>query len=309
VRVNKLSSPFPQSPPARGGELIAARRRAMSLRKRILPRGWYPFDEKDCRREIESYLEGWSPPSSISGRGTGGIVPHAGWYFSGRLAARVFYSLKSKKKIDVVVLYGGHLGTDDLPRIVLEEACETPLGDIEIHAGFVKNLMKSIDMRKESSTSGDNTIEIQLAMVKYFFPEAKLLAIRSPLSLKADALGKEVAEIARNEGLSILAIGSTDLTHYGPNYGFLTKGVGPSAVEWVKKENDKGFIDRALKMDTAGLLKHAQENDSACSAGAAASAIATCKALGAEKGILLDYYTSYDIMPDDSFVGYAGIVY
>jgi AmmeMemoRadiSam system protein B len=118
-----------------------------------------------------------------------------------------------------------------------------------------------------------------------------------------------VAEIAKAERISLIAIGSTDLTHYGPNYGFLTKGIGPSAVEWVKKENDKGFIDRALKMDTEGLLKHAEENDSACSPGAAASAMVTCKALGAKRGVLLDYYTSYEILPDDSFVGYAGILY
>jgi len=281
----------------------------MSLRKRALPRGWYPADQRECQREIESYLEGWSPPPSVSGRGIGGIVPHAGWYFSGKLAARVFYSLKSKGKVEVIVLYGGHLGPNDFPQIVMEEEWETPFGKIEIQTELAKSLMKRIDARKESPWSGDNTIEVQLAMAKYFFPEAKLLAIRSPVSLRADALGKEVAEIARNEGISILAVGSTDLTHYGPNYGFLAKGIGPSAVEWVKKENDKGFIDRALKMDTAGLLKHAEENDSACSAGAAAAAIATCKALGAEKGILLDYYTSYDIMPDDSFVGYAGIVY
>ena len=71
----------------------------------------------------------------------------------------------------------------------------------------------------------------------------------------------------------------------------------------------KGLFDRALKMDTEGLLKHAQKNDSACSAGAAASAIATCKALGAEQGVLIDYYTSYDILPDESFVGYAGILF
>ena len=281
----------------------------MDRRKRILPRGWYPYDEKGCKREMESYLEGWAPSQVPSSKGRGGIIPHAGWYFSGKLATRVFYSLKLKNKAEVVVLYGGHLSSEDVPRIVTEEACETPLGDIEIHAGFVKNLMKSMEMRKESPTSGDNTIEIQLAMVKYFFPEAKLVGIRSPPSRKAEILGKEVAEIAKNEGISILAIGSTDLTHYGPNYGFLSKGVGPASVEWVKKENDKGFIDRALRMDAEGLLKHALENDSACSAGAAVSAMATCKALGSEKGVLLDYYTSYDMMPDDSFVGYAGIVY
>jgi MEMO1 family protein len=281
----------------------------MARRTRALARGWYPVDGKDCRREIESCLEGWSPPDSLSGERAGGMVPHAGWYFSGRVAAKVFFSLKSDKKIDAVVLYGGHLGSDELPKIVAEESWETPLGDIAVHQGLVRSLMKAIEFKKESPTSGDNTIEIQLAMVKYFFPEAKLLAIRSPHSLKAIALGEEVAAAAMREGVSILAVGSTDLTHYGPNYGHLTKGVGPASVEWVKKENDKGLIDRALRMDAEAVLEHAMRSESACSAGAAASAIATCKSLGAKKGILIDYYTSYDVMPDESFVGYAGIVY
>ncbi len=281
----------------------------MNRRNRSLPRGWYPWDGKDCEKEIKSFLEGWAIPADLSIKGVGGIIPHAGWFFSGKLAAKVFCSLKSEKKVELVVLYGGHLSTEDLPRIVTEDFWETPFGNIEIHTDFVKTLMKKIETKRESSSSGDNTIEIQLAMVKHFFPEAKLLAIRSPLSHRAKALGEEVAEIARREGIQMIAIGSTDLTHYGPNYGFSSKGMGASAVDWVKKENDKGFIDRALKMDIDGLLKHALENNSACSAGAAASAMATCRAIGAEKGVLLDYYTSYDILPDQSFVGYAGILY
>jgi AmmeMemoRadiSam system protein B len=280
----------------------------MNRRKRSLPRGWYPWDEKDCKKEIDSFLEGWSP-LHLPIKGLGGIIPHAGWYFSGRLSARVFSSLKSVGKVELVVVYGGHLGTEDLPRIVVEGSWETPFGEIEIHTDFVNSLMKRIETREESPSSGDNTIEVQLAMVKHFFPEAKLLALRSPMSLNAKTLGEAVAEIAKKEGIHIIAIGSTDLTHYGPNYGFLKKGIGPSAVEWVKKENDRGFIDRALRMDPDGLLKHALENDSACSAGAAVSAMTTCKSLGAEKGVLLDYYTSYDILPDESFVGYAGILY
>jgi AmmeMemoRadiSam system protein B len=281
----------------------------MSRRKRSLPRGWYPWDGQDCKKEIESFVEGWSPPLHLPIKSLGGIIPHAGWYFSGRLAARVFRSLRSERKVDLVVVYGGHLGAEDLPRIVVEGSWETPFGEIEIHTDIVTHLMQKIETRKESSSSGDNTIEIQLAMVKHFFPEAKLLALRSPVSMSAKILGEVVAEIAKREGIQILAIGSTDLTHYGPNYGFLKKGIGPSAVEWVKKENDKGFIDCALRMDFEGVLKHALENGSACSAGAAVSAMATCKSLGAEKGILLDYYTSYDILPDESFVGYAGILY
>jgi hypothetical protein len=169
--------------------------------------------------------------------------------------------------------------------------------------------MKRVDAKREAPSSGDNTIEVQLAMIKHFFPGAKMIAVRSPLSLAAVELGKEVADLAKGEGKSILAIGSTDLTHYGPNYGFMAKGLGPSSVEWVKKENDRRFIEQALRMNAEGLLRHAVENGSACSPGAVASAVTTCKALGAEQGVLLDYYTSFDIMPDDSFVGYAGIVY
>jgi len=281
----------------------------MTHRKRTLPRGWYPYDGKDCRRDIESYIEGWSFSELQSIEALGGIVPHASWYFSGRLAARVFYSLKCKRKPEVVVLYGGHLSSEDLPLIVTENKWETPLGDIEIHTLFAERLMKRVEAKKEGIQSGDNTLEVQLAMVKYFFPESKLLAIRSPASLSAKVLGEAVAETAEKEGICLVAVGSTDLTHYGPNYGFLKKGVGARAVEWVTRENDKGFIDRVLRMDIEGLLKYAEKNDSACSAGAAASAVATCKALGAKEGVLLDYYTSYDIMPDDSFVGYGGIVY
>jgi hypothetical protein len=281
----------------------------MVRRRRALPRGWYPFEAKDCRDEIESYLRGWVSPSDLPEQRRGGIVPHAGWYFSGKLAARVFNSLRSKRKVELIVLYGGHLGPGDLPRIIMEETCETPFGDIETHQDFLSVLSKRVEVTQESPSSSDNTVEIQLAMVKYFFPDAKMLAIRSPFSSKAVSLGGEVARVAIEKGISMVAVASTDLTHYGPNYGFMNKGSGPDSVKWVKNINDRGFIDLALELDAEGLLKHALAHGSACSAGAAASAAATSKTLGAERGILLDYYTSYDIMPDDSFVGYAGIVY
>lgn len=280
----------------------------MSTRKRALPRGWYPVDKKECQKEIGSFLEGWSPPSFPKTL-LGGIVPHAGWYFSGKLAARIFYLLKSAGKADLVVIYGGHLSPEDFPRMVMEERWETPLGEMVMDTEFARSLAKRVEVKPESPASGDNTIEIQLPMVKYFFPDSKLLAIRSPSSMKAQSLGEEVARLAHEQGLMILAVGSTDLTHYGPNYGFVSKGIGASALKWVRNENDRMFIDYALKMDAKSLINHANQNDSACSAGAAASAIATCRALGAEKGHLIDYYTSYDIMPDESFVGYAGIVY
>jgi AmmeMemoRadiSam system protein B len=117
-----------------------------------------------------------------------------------------------------------------------------------------------------------------------------------------------VAAVAKELKVSIMFFGSTDLTHYGPNYGFSPQGYGPEAVKWVKEVNDKKFIDAALKLDGAGMLKIAAQDQSACSAGGAVAAVAAAKADGAHQAALVDYYTSYDIMPGDSFVGYAGIV-
>jgi MEMO1 family protein len=280
----------------------------MDKRKRTLPRGWYPFDGEDCERDIRSFLAGWAPHTEASAARFGGVVPHAGWFFSGKIAARVMRTV-SREKVQLVVLFGGHLGPNDQPRIVLEEICETPLGEIKTDKEFAEKLAKKVGAKREALSSGDNTLEIQMPMIKYFFPDARLVALRSPLSETAIRVGEEVAEMAKRDGVSIVVIGSTDLTHYGPNYGQVSKGVGPQSVEWVKTENDQRFIAEVLAMNPEALLRHAADHESACSAGAAASAVAAGKALGAEKGILLDYYTSYDILPDDSFVGYAGIVF
>ena len=236
----------------------------------------------------------------------GGIVPHAGWQFSGKAAARVYYLTAKVTQPQVVVVFGGHLGGNSPPLLVTDEAWETPLGNITLATEFYQPLRKRLSLAEEYP--GDNTIEVQLPMVKYFFPNARVLAVRSPHSPQALELGQAVVAVAQELKVSLLAFGSTDLTHYGPNYGWAPKGRGPAAVKWVKEVNDKRFIDEALKLDGPGMLKAAAEDQSACSAGGAAAAVAAAQKLGARKALLADYYTSYDIMPNDSFVGYAGIV-
>ena len=79
-------------------------------------------------------------------------------------------------------------------------------------------------------------------------------------------------------------------------------------MKWVKEVNDKKFIDQAVKLDGPGMLRPPKQDQSACSAGGAVAAVAAARAAGARKAALIDYYTSYDVMPGDSFVGYAGMV-
>jgi AmmeMemoRadiSam system protein B len=278
----------------------------MSIRPRTLPVGWYPGSAPECQSELAGFVSGVKPLPAGT-KVYGGVMPHAGWYFSGRLAARVFFLAAQIKQPQVVCIFGGHLGGNSPPLLVQDDAWDTPLGDMPMATAMFGPLQQKIACRPESP--GDNTIEVQLPMVKYFFPKAKLLAIRAPHSHQAIQLGQAVVQVAHELQLSLLAFGSSDLTHYGPNYGWAPKGYGAAAVKWVKEVNDKEYVDRALKMDAPGVLQAAANDQSSCSAGATAAAISAAGTMGAGKAKQVDYYTSYDIRPDNSFVGYAGILF
>ena len=102
-------------------------------------------------------------------------------------------------------------------------------------------------------------------------------------------------------------IGSTDLTHYGPNYDFTPRGTGPDALAWVREHNDRRLLDCLLGLRHNEALELAQRERSACSAGAAVAAARYAELRGAASGRLLEYATSHDRHPGSSFVGYAAI--
>ena len=278
----------------------------MSMRKRALPRGWYPGNADDCNREIDGFLKGFNPPE---GTWHGAVVPHAGWYFSGKAAAKAMSTLASSGGADRVVLYGGHLSGKSEPLVYPEEWWETPLGPQPMDAQTAASLVTQGKGVAASRMCNDNTVEIQLPMIKRFFPDTPLIAVHAPASTRALSLAEAVAGLLASKGLSAVYIGSADLTHYGPNYGFTPKGQGKEAVQWVKEENDRALIEKALAMDAENLINEAQIKHNTCSAGPIAAVIASVARLGVKKGKLLDYYTSYDVIPGSSFVGYAAIVY
>jgi AmmeMemoRadiSam system protein B len=237
------------------------------------------------------------------------VAPHAGWFFSGRAAARAIKSLSGTPGVDRVVIYGGHLSGGSKPIAYAEDSWETPLGPQPMDSALVRELVSLGEAVSASSGFSDNTVEIQLPLVRYFFPEVPVIAVHSPSSDGAIRLASAVHKLLADKGLNAAYIGSADLTHYGPNYGFSPVGTGAKAVEWVKTENDRALINKAVAMDTKGLLADAHERHNTCSAGAIASVIQSVSLHGIEQGRLLEYYTSYDIMPNASFVGYAAIIY
>ncbi|MDH5680867.1 MAG: AmmeMemoRadiSam system protein B [Spirochaetota bacterium] len=280
----------------------------MKTMRMNLPEGWYPKDEKSCAADIERYLS-LVDHEMPTGEWIGGIVPHAGWYYSGKLACQVIHLLSQTKDVDVVAVMGGHLRPGDDIQYYDYEAFETPFGNIERCEELFEAVNEALGDSAMPDESVDNTVEIQLPFVRQFFPEAKILAFRSPPSHLAVKLGECLAREAQKLKKKIVFVGSTDLTHYGPNYGFQPKGVGEESVKWVKEHNDREFIKLLETMEGEKAIEHSLKHHSACSAGGAVACLAGCESLGKVEGAVLDYYTSYDVRKDLSFVGYVGVMY
>lgn len=283
----------------------------MSLRRPAFAGSWYPEEKRACRQQIEQFLaEEFSVPA-LSQPPRAGMVPHAGWFYSGAIACRVIEALRTEAIPDAIILYGMHMRPTQRPVMMDHGAWETPLGPLPVAenlAGYLTQRL-SFSIEAPETPNRDNTIELQLPFIRYFFGEIPILAIGTPPSETAVDIAKTVVAGARELDLDLKIIGSTDLTHYGPNYGFTPHGKGAAAAAWVKAENDRRFIDAALGLNPEIVLGEALRHQNACCAGAAAATIQSALDLGASQGVLMAYTTSYDKIPGDSFVGYAGIAY
>jgi MEMO1 family protein len=283
----------------------------MKVRKSMFSGSWYPGSASACEKEINGFLKEY-PAETIDKKSLiGGIVPHAGWYFSGSIACNVIHCLAGKTSPDVFVIFGMHLHSGSPAYIMVEGAWETPFGAIEIDAELSGELSRKFTFQIETADNftQDNTIELQLPFIKYFFKDAKIVPIGAPPTKHSLDIGRAVADISKQQGFKINIIGSTDLTHYGLNYGFVSHGRGPTALEWARDENDRRVIDAMLAMDPEKVIKEALTHQNACCSGAAATAIAGAKHLGAKQAQTIAYASSYDKNPGDSFVGYVGIVF
>jgi AmmeMemoRadiSam system protein B len=285
-----------------------------NIRKAAFAGSWYPSRAADCEKEINGFLNEDRFQSQPAGNFVGGVVPHAGWYFSGNLACNVISALCNpgdELQPDIIAVFGMHMHPNSTPCIMTDGAWETPFGDIEIDTDVSARLAEKFSFKIETAEhfTPDNTIELQLPFIKYFFDSSRLIPIGVPPSETTIDIARSLADIAAKLHLRIKIIGSTDLTHYGPNYGFAPAGMHDDAVEWVRDENDRKAIDVMLAMDPEGIISQGLASQNACCSGAAAGAIAASKALGAKQSHCIGYSTSYEKQPGDSFVGYTGIVF
>lgn len=290
----------------------------MSVRHPAVAGQFYPGSRSQCLDEIAACLGEAGAAAELAGQAVGGIVPHAGWVFSGSVAAEVIRALAGQPGVETFVVFGAmhRYASRAAGSVDTREAWETPLGRIAIDQELARVVQAGSTMLADEPVAHDmeHSIEVQVPFIQHLAPSAKLLPIIVPPSASSPAVGRAVAEQARVLGRRTVFVGSTDLTHYGPRYRFTPMGCGPEALRWAKEVNDRRLLNLVTSMRSNQIVPEAIEHHNACGSGAVAAAIEASQVMGADRAQVLRHTTSNEVargrfgeMADA--VGYAGVVF
>ncbi len=237
------------------------------------------------------------PPRKVIGL----ICPHAGYMFSGPIAAHAYYELAVDGKPDVIVILGpNHTGYGSGLALMNEGVWRTPLGDVEIDRETANQILhesRIVDI-DDSAHSHEHSIEVQLPFLQYLygsgFKIVPICFLMQDLS-SAREVGEAVAKVLPDKKAVIIA--SSDMTHYEPQES--------------AERKDKKVLEAIEAMDEVRFQSVIEAyNVSACGHGPIAALITAAKILGGREAKLLCYKTSGDVIGDrSSVVGYAAVCF
>jgi AmmeMemoRadiSam system protein B len=290
----------------------------MHIRSAVRAGSFYDASPDACRRHAEQLAASAELPDDLPGRLFGGLVPHAGWVYSGRLAAMTFKALLADGGIQTVVLLGAdHTGMVRAGEVWPAGAWETPLGKAAVDEELAAELLKGCDLLRANPAAHahEHSLEVQVPILQVLAPEAKIVPIAVPPTSDAVTIGKAVGEVLADKASGrVVVVGSTDLTHHGGHFG--NPGGHGEKSEAFGRANDRRMLDLIEAMDAEAVVPEALGHHNACGAGAVAAAVAAAKAMGATVGRILAYTNSYEIVHkqapydlDDTTVGYASVVF
>ena len=268
------------------------------IRKPAVAGSFYPLDKDRLNKLLKRCFENIDQKSENI---VSAVVPHAGYIYSGKVAA---YSYSKMKKSNFIILGTSHSIIGSKFGIMKEGLWATPLGRIEIDKDLSEKLLEKSPLLEYDvlSHEQEHSIEVQLPFLQYKFGNDFKFV---PINIKSEyptngfleeciIIGKAIASSIKNKNWTIIA--SSDFSHYVPK----------KYAELV----DKYIIDSILKLNEKDFFSRINEkNASVCGFGAIAIAIVASKKLEAKKGELLKYSTSADVTGDEkSVVGYSSIV-
>ncbi len=226
------------------------------------------------------------------------ICPHAGYVYSGSVAAHSYYKLALDGKPDVfVILSPNHTGLGTALSLMDSGIWRTPLGDCRIDKEVARAIYETsriIDV-DDAAHLHEHSIEVQLPFLQYLYGGVNFVPICMMLQdvETSASVGEAVARALR--GRNAVVVASTDFTHYEPHEGACKK--------------DLLAIDAILALDERKFQEAIRRHSiTICGPGPVMAAIVAAKKLGATKAELLAYRTSGDVTGDkSSVVGYGAI--
>lgn len=271
------------------------------IRKPCVAGQFYPSSAQALKKQIENLID----PAFTSLREVNKIdaiacmLPHAGYIYSGRVAAETLSQIRIKDKI--ILLGPNHTGLGMPFSIMTEGIWQTPLGEIKIDSALAKKILHNSKYLKDDSPAHthEHSLEVELPFLQYFKTDFEIV----PIAFLSDdietlkGIGKEIAEVIRDPDIknSILIVASSDMTHY-------------ESQDHAEKK-DKEAIQAILELNEDKLMEKIRDlNISMCGYAPVIVMLKTAKLLGAKNSKLIKYQTSGDVTGErDSVVGYAGI--
>jgi hypothetical protein len=252
---------------------------------------FYPGSGAELEHQLEDMLH---PEKELSFLGA--VVPHAGYIYSGQVAAEVYSRLP---KAETYVIIGpNHHGLGS-PVALSRDSWRTPLGVALPDLELADALAGSIIDHDETAHLHEHSIEVQIPFLQKRFSDFKILPICMGLQDMQTAVevGQELSRAIDRQKRKAIIIASSDFTHYQPQ-------------ETARKVDAK-LLEAILNMDVPELYDRVYRYDAtACGYGPIAATITATFALGAKAGKLLAYATSGDVSGDYSqVVGYGAIVF
>ena len=267
---------------------------------------FYSDSPEALRLGIEKYLEDAVPPEVR--KPVALIVPHAGYIYSGQVAADG-YNQAGNQHYDVVVILGTNHAAAGFRKAGLYpgRGFRTPLGIAEIDQDVNSELLREDQdcVADKGVHAAEHSIEVQVPFVQVVFPKAKIVPvlIGTPDRALCTRLGQALGKVLKNRRALIVA--SSDLSHY------------PSSRNAVS--SDLPVLDAVITLDTRLFQDTIQAQMSrrlpnlhtcACGEGPIMTAMAAAEALGAEGGRVISYAHSGDtiIGEQNRVVGYGAVV-
>jgi AmmeMemoRadiSam system protein B len=223
------------------------------------------------------------------------VVPHAGYYYSGPVAAHAYKELADDGVFDTAVILGpNHTGYGYPVSLWLGVDWNTPLGEVEINKELGQSLLGKVIKADETAHIHEHSIEVQLPWLQHLYKKVKIVPM---IMLSQDIeTARTVGKAISQAGDNLIIIASSDFTHYEP-YS-------------VAMEKDNSLIEAIVDLDEEELYERCERfNCTMCGYGPVASAIVAAKEMKAKQASLLKYATSGDTSGDFSqVVGYGSIV-